>query len=119
MQKVDTAELRRLWEEKEASPSGLDAGLSDAECAWMDAVDQSFPALLDELEAAREQLESVRHLRLIGTADELETWAEFFGGIKAIQPAPKFWQGKEEGFATAAKKLKERAAQLRQEAEGK
>ena len=52
--KTDLAELRRLWEAKESSPSGLDAGLSDAECAWMDAVEQSFPALLDELEAARE-----------------------------------------------------------------
>lgn len=68
-----------------------------------------------ELEAAQEQLQLERHSRLIGIADELETWAEFFGGIKAIQPAPKFWQGKEEGFATAAKKLRERAAKLRQE----
>lgn len=123
MQKIDLAELRRLWEAKESSPSGLDAGLSDAECAWMDAVEQSFPALLDELEAAREELREVQNGAALQVRDRR---------MKAIGAAEAFDEmrlqadevGKESGLSYKFCKLFadeciERAAKLRQEAEGK
>ena len=100
MQKTDTAELRRLWEEGQKPNKH-----------WADNlyhIYSALPALLDELEAARAELEALkvplaiyeRRTKLIGAAEELERLA------KNNEPWP-----------IQCFELKQRAAKLRQEAE--
>lgn len=48
---------------------------------------------------------------------ELQHWADHFGGITAIQPAPRYWQGKEDGLRLASAKLRGRAKELLAEAD--
>ena len=57
MQKTDLAELRRLWE---AATKGQNW---QEEVLFAEACKLSLPALLDELEAAREELQGWRHER--------------------------------------------------------
>jgi hypothetical protein len=103
MQKVDTAELRRLWE---AATKGMNW---QEEVAFSEACKASIPALLDELEAARAELEALkvplaiyeRHTKAIGAAEELKLLIGNWRNMRLEDYLPR------------------RAAKLRQEAEGK
>jgi len=104
MQPTDLAELRRLWEETaEWTPHWSDTAK---------AIHAALPALLDELEAARAELEALkvplaiyeRHTKAIGVAEELELVAGEWSK-----------RGRQRRFH--AQELLERAAKLRQEAE--
>jgi hypothetical protein len=129
MQKIDLAELRRLWEETtpgewalawEDGKTGVLASMigklvafignpdpSDgyeptrkANGEFIAAAHNALPALLDELEAAREELREVqngaalqardRRMKLIGAAEELERIAqdrEVGGGVPQASSA--------------------------------
>lgn len=142
MQKTDTAELRRLWAKAEAvGGDGRDLAIA------MNTVYLALPAMLDELEAAREDLKATkatirimdqsieglesalgkecnvpqgeavwkwllkrdRRMKAIGAAEELE------------KAAKEEWQVASDGGnpILIVGRLQQRAAMLRQEAEGK
>lgn len=103
---TDLAELRRLWADGESAPIRW---AQNAAAIW-----NALPALLDELEAAREEVREVqngaalrardRRMKLLGSAEELE------------RIAANWYQ---EMVAWTATDFEQRAAQLRREAEGK
>lgn len=155
MQKVNTAELRRLWAKAEAvGGDGRDLAIA------MNTAYLSLPALLDELEAAREALSQIywksielgddrgdstinhiaadalkgdtsplaardRRMKAIGAAEELERLVEVLLEDLADMNQPEFASRGEvspgycQGVKEVADGLTDRAAKLRQEAEGK
>lgn len=166
MQKIDLAELRRLWEETtpgewalawEDGKTGVLASMigklvafignpdpSDgyeptrkANGEFIAAAHNALPALLDELEAAREELREVqngaalqardRRMKLIGAAEELERIAqdrEVGGACRRLRVLLCDYEQTEaprdmtitRAFIEATELLK-RAAKLRQEAD--
>lgn len=108
MPPTDLAELRRLHEAATKGENWQEAVL------FAEACKLSLPALLDELEAAREEVREVqngaalrardRRMKLLGSAEELE------------RISANWYQ---EMVAWTATDFEQQAATLRQEAEGK
>jgi hypothetical protein len=140
MSRVDIAELRRMWE---AATKGV---FWQEEVAFGEACKANLPALLDELEALREEVRRLREIvtaptcrealallagkdardrrmKAIGAAEELERSAKTLREDLADMNPPEFASrgkvapGYCECLQDVADGMEERAAQLRREAE--
>lgn len=129
MQKVDLAELRRIWADGEAAPIRW---AQNAAAIW-----SALPALLDELEAARAENERLTDVIFQGegidatgelgiTRENFREWIDardcrmkLIGAAEGLELVAGEWSKRGRDRRFHAQELLERAAKLWQEAEGK